>query len=79
MTRFFFNILRVGEATINDGEGTDLPHVEAARQEAILSARELLAEGVLVGEAPDARQFEIKDEHGQTVAVVPFREAIGQR
>ena len=75
MARYFFNI-RSGGETIADSEGQEFASLEVARNEAVESARELLAEAVLLGEAIDHRHFEIADEEGKTLAVVAFREAV---
>ncbi len=71
MGRFYFH-LRAGDGLIRDDEGVDLPDTAAARHEAILAARELLAEAIKDGKptVPDA--FVIMDEGGRTVDIVPL-------
>jgi hypothetical protein len=66
MRRFFFH-LRTGDELIPDEEGTDLPNFSAAQREALLGARELLAEAIKNGKqkVPDA--FVIVDEAGQAL------------
>ena len=49
MTRYFFHI-RNGEDLLEDDEGIDLPSLAAARKEAVLSARELIAESIASSE-----------------------------
>ena len=65
MRRFFH--LRTGDELIPDEEGTDLPNFSAAQREALLGARELLAEAIKNGKqkVPDA--FVIVDEAGQAL------------
>ncbi|MGE3831231.1 MAG: hypothetical protein AB7F76_09595 [Parvibaculaceae bacterium] len=77
MARFYFNI-RHSEGLIEDTEGQELRSLEEAHAEAVASARELIAEAVLLGEQIDHRAFEISDETGSTLDVVPFSEAMGR-
>jgi hypothetical protein len=69
MRRFYFH-LRAGDELTPDDEGIDLPDFPAARREAILSARELLAEAIKSGkqQVPDA--FVISDGAGQALETV---------
>jgi hypothetical protein len=71
MGRFYFH-LRAGDGLIRDDEGIDLPDIATARHEAILAARELLAEAIKDGKptVPDA--FVIMDEGGRTIDIVPL-------
>jgi hypothetical protein len=71
MGRFYFH-LRAGDGLIRDDEGIDLPDSAAARHEAILDARELLAEAIKDGKPPVSDAFVIMDEVGRTVDIVPL-------
>ena len=62
MGRFYFH-LQADDQIVPDDEGVDLPDLSAAEHEAILAARELLAE---------AEAFVIADEEGRALAIVPF-------
>jgi hypothetical protein len=75
MGRFYFHIREAGRL-IPDDEGTDLPDFPAARREALLSARELLAEAIKKDkpEAPDA--FVIADEVGHTLETLSLNEIL---
>jgi len=73
MARYFFNI-RDGGTIIPDFEGSGLPDVEAARQEAINSARGLLAAKPEVGEVVDGQQFLICNEDGRLLEPVRIRD-----
>ena len=77
MGRFYFH-LRVGDVLTPDDEGIDLPDFSAAQREAILSARELLAEAIKSGkqQVPDA--FVIADESGQALDTVPLAAVLPQ-
>ena len=75
MTKYFFH-KRDGSELVEDEEGTDLPDLEAARNEAILAAREMMAEMVLEGKVVDGQQFEITSEDGSIADIVTFKSAI---
>jgi uncharacterized protein DUF6894 len=69
MGRFHFH-LRVGDEITSDDEGMDLPDLSAAKREALLGARELLAEAIKSGKqtVPDA--FVIADDEGRALDTV---------
>ncbi|HXQ03295.1 MAG TPA: hypothetical protein VN831_00865 [Bradyrhizobium sp.] len=69
MGRFYFH-LRDGDKLLPDDEGVDLPDFSAAKREAVLAARELLAEAIGNGrqKVPDA--FVIADESGRALDTV---------
>jgi hypothetical protein len=73
MPRFYFN-LRNSKEFLEDPEGQECESLTAARQEAILSAREIIAARVKSGKNPDG-QFEITDITGQLILTVPFPDA----
>jgi len=75
MPRFFFHI-RQGDTLQEDAAGTDIDEGETVRDEAVESARDLLAEGDLAGLDRREWVFEIVDESGETVLILPFAEAI---
>ena len=76
MTRFYFHV-RDGDALRKDTIGVDLPSVDAAREEALASARDILADEIRHGEALDRRRFEVWDEAGVPHFILPFKGAIG--
>ena len=76
MPRFDMNI-RKGDELLEDGEGEEFPSLSEARAEAVRSARELMSARMAAGKLPDGHsRFEIADESGKTVLVMPFEEAI---
>jgi hypothetical protein len=76
MPRFHMNIRR-GDVLLEDWEGQEFPSLSDARTEAVLSARELMAARIAAGKMPDGHtKFEIADESGKTVLVMPFGVAI---
>ena len=75
MPRFFFHICQA-TGLIRDAEGTLLPDLDAAHEEAIASARQILSDKIRAGEVLNGQSFEITDETGQVVGVVPFKSAV---
>ena len=76
MPRFHMNI-RKGDELLEDWEGQVFPSLSEARTEAVRSARELMAARMAAGKMPDGHtKFEIVDESGKIVLVMPFEEAI---
>lgn len=75
MPRFYFHV-RKGSDFEEDSDGAELPSAEAARGEALLAAREILAERLLRGEVIDGDVFEITTEDGDVVGTVPFKSVI---
>jgi hypothetical protein len=75
MPQYFFHLRDHGEV-LEDLEGTELEDDQAARTEALLTARELLRIGQLSVRDWLGRSYEVMDSSGRLVAVVPFPEAI---
>lgn len=76
MTRYYFHI-RDGDDLHKDTTGVDLPSVEHAKEEAVASARDFLADNIKHGEELDHRRFEVWDEQGVPHFILPFKGAIG--
>jgi len=77
MPRYYFHV-RDHTRAIIDEEGIELPDLEAAREEAVAAARELMSQSILKGESCDGRVFDIADVQGCVVLSVPFSDAIGE-
>jgi hypothetical protein len=75
VTRYFFNV-RSENTYIRDAEGQEHADLGAAKQEAKIAAREMLAETVKRGHLIDNRRFEITDDSGTVCATVPFRDVL---
>jgi hypothetical protein len=72
LPRFF---LHIGELD-TDPEGSELPDLNAARREAMLGAREMLAEWILHGKEDIATRIIITDAHSKVLAVVQIRDLL---
>ena len=66
---FYFH-LRAGDELLIDDDGQDLPDLSAARREAELAARELLAEAIKAGKERVPEGFVIADETGRALDIV---------
>jgi hypothetical protein len=75
MPRYFFHV-RDGTEISRDPEGQILSDLEAARREAVNSAREMIGERVLHGGAVNGRTIEIAGEDGRVLATVETREVL---
>jgi hypothetical protein len=73
MPRYFFHVLDPGYTV--DEEGRELPDLEAARALALESARDLVCVDVKNGWLNLDHSIEVRDERGDTVLIVSFREA----
>src|SRR5262245_51586695 len=75
MRRYFFHVEDEAQQ-IKDREGIELDGLDAVREEALQSARQIMSEDILGGRRPDGRRFVVTDEGGMIVAEIPFAEAI---
>jgi hypothetical protein len=75
----FFLHLRDGDRLLpDDGEGQEFATLDAVRDEAIESARQILSAAVLNGTAATLNQhIEVVDKHGKTILTVPVGRAVG--
>ena len=71
MGRFYFHLKDAGKL-LKDPEGEDLPDIDAARQEALLAARDLLSDAIRSGRTKIPEAFVIADEEGRKLDVVPL-------
>ena len=75
MPRFYMNIRHLADLT-EDLEGQHFPSLADAHDDAIVAAREIMADRVQRGMDPDHSQIEITDSAGRLVDTVRFKEAI---
>ena len=75
MPRWYLHV-HDGKDAILDPEGSELPDVAAAHEEALAAAREMVADGLRGGKNRAGWRFEIFDQDGAPVLMVPFSEAI---
>jgi hypothetical protein len=75
---YYFNI-RTPSGLIEDPEGETYPSLQAARDDAFVKARAMIAEGDQKGEDRQDWSFEIMDRANQLVLTVAFSEVPAQR
>jgi hypothetical protein len=78
MARYYFHI-KDGADLIKDQEGTELATPDAARVQALRSARELWADAIKSGKPLGADALIVADEQGETFTFVPMNEALPKR
>jgi hypothetical protein len=71
VAHFYLDVLD-GDQVIQDPEGIDFADRETAIAEAVAGARDLVAHGIMRNEDVSGQSFLIRDNHGETVATVPF-------
>jgi hypothetical protein len=74
MTTFFFNFWD-HNTYVPDPKGIELPNLDAVREQALKTARQLLDDGIAQGEDRSGWKFDIKDSRDETVLTLPFTEA----
>jgi hypothetical protein len=75
MPRFHFHLRN--DLDVPDEEGVELPHLEAARQEALSQARDLVGELVKEqGRIVLSHGIDIEDERGVVLATVRFADVL---
>jgi hypothetical protein len=72
----YFLDFRIAGDFLKDQTGAEFPDIAHARREAILAARELVAERVLTGVLPLDVLFEVKDQWGMVLDMVPLEAAV---
>src|SRR5215218_308443 len=75
MPRFYLDVLN-GNQVLEDPDGQAFADLDAAMSEAVASARDLVAHGIMQNEDMSGRSFVIRDENSETVATVPFRDTL---
>ena len=75
MPRFHFDLLDGAQVT-EDPDGLEFADLDTAIAEAAQGARDIVAHGIMWNEDVSGQKFRIRDETGQAVATVPFRECL---
>jgi len=78
MPRFHFDVLDGGRVT-HDSLGIEYDGLEMALAEAVAGARNLVAHGIMRNEDLSGQVFVIRDENGDRLATVPFRDTLPGR
>jgi hypothetical protein len=75
MPRYFFHVCN-GDGFTEDEVGTELADFDAAKAEAIRTARVIMGDELQLGQMNLASFVEIEDEAGQLLCTVTFPEAV---
>jgi hypothetical protein len=75
MARYYLH-MRSGDRIESDLEGSELSDLNAARNEALQSAREILAEAIISPNPDLFDSFVIADESGRELETVALRDAL---
>jgi uncharacterized protein DUF6894 len=78
MPRFYFNFVD-GHRIFRDEQGTELGSVDLAREEALGTVRDALANAVRSGQDVGADALVVMDERGAKITSVPISEALPMR
>ena len=74
MPRYYFNVY--DDVIANDIEGVELPNEAAARLQALLGARDLIAEQVRHGYFIRSHWIDVVDDQGAVLFAITFGDAV---
>ena len=74
MPRYYFNVY--DDVIANDIEGVELPNEAAARLQALLGARDLIAEQVRHGYFMRSHWIDVVDDQGAVLFAITFGDAV---
>ena len=75
MERYFFDLSECG-TTLLDEEGVVLDDLDAAHDQAVLAARDVMCGEVRFGRLCLGCSIDVRDAGGRQVLVLPFRDAV---
>ena len=75
MPKFFFHC-KDGDELRPDPEGMEFPDTDHAIKEAIMAAREIVADAIRAGKEPPVEALIIADGRGQRITEVPLAEVL---
>lgn len=75
MAKFFFDLHECGEV-IADQDGSEIDSLDAAREQAITAARDIMCGEISRGTLCLSCHIEIRDEAHAVLDRVPFRDAV---
>ena len=78
MARFYFH-LQIGSRLVRDARGIDMPSSQHAREQALLSMRELVADAVKAGTDLELEAVVVANTNGRELMLINVREVLPQR
>jgi hypothetical protein len=79
MPRSFFDYRNSDGQLERDGEGIEFPSLDAAYDDALKAAVDMHADSRRDGTDVTAHSFEIRDDSGRVLIVLPFAEALSRK
>jgi hypothetical protein len=76
MARYFLHLRQIDQSVIEDWEGSELPSLQAAQEEAMRGIRHLVAEAIKFGRDIDVEAVVITDHQGRHLHSVPVKDAL---
>ena len=73
MPRCYFHVRNSQGIVLHDPEGIEFPDLESAREECPTIIQSVLNETKDLNNLGNDTEFHVVDEHGNTVAIVPFQ------
>ena len=77
MSRWYLHV-HDGTTAFPDPDGGEFPDIEAAREEALVTAREVLIDGIRIGQDRSSWRVEVASESGKPLLMVLFSEVFRQ-
>jgi Domain of unknown function (DUF6894) len=79
MPRFFFDHRHGPDVLERDEEGIEFPSLEAAYEDATQAAVDIQTDACCEGGCATDDAFEIRDETGRMLLILPFTEALSRK
>ncbi|MGO4527253.1 hypothetical protein AB4097_20645 [Microvirga sp. 2MCAF35] len=79
MPRYFLHLKHADHSVIEDWEGSELPSLQAAQEEAMRGIRYLLAEAIKFGRDIAVEAIVVTDHQGRHLHSVSVKEALPER
>jgi hypothetical protein len=79
MARYFLHLKHADQSVIEDWEGSELPSLQAAQEEAMRGIRYLVAEAIKFGRDINVEAIVVTDHQGRHLHSVPVKEALPER
>lgn len=73
MRRYYFHV-KQGDDMLADEEGDEFPDLDAVRECALLSARQLFGDEIKDGKPFEDQTVIVKDDAGETVMTISFKD-----
>jgi hypothetical protein len=72
MERYFLHLKKAGVGILEDEEGSDLPDLQAARDEALRAARDIVADAIKAGSDLNTEAVIVANGQGRELDRVPL-------